>query len=289
MASGVPPYDQLFNPVLDALRKLGGSASNEELDAEVVRTLALPTAIVELGHLGSTTQTELEYRTAWARTYLKKAGLIENSGRGVWALTQKGRESGKVHERDIVRLGKSKRKAAEQTAQPPDATLISGVAEAAEQEVEDEFAWRQQVIATVQQMSPAGFERLSRRILLESGFVDVEVTGKSGDGGIDGKGMLRFGGLLSFPVVFQCKRYQGAVDAKTVREFRGAMLGRADRGLILTTSRFTQAAQDEARREGVMPIDLLDGTGLAEKLKELRLGIEVVERTQVQTSWFATV
>ena len=289
MALGVPPYDQLFNPVLEALRKLGGSASNEELDAEVVRTLDLPPAVVELGHLGSTTQTELEYRTAWARTYLKKAGLIENSGRGVWALTQKGREAGKVQGREIVRLGKtSKRKVAsvpEQTGAP----LSSSAAEAAEQEVEDEFEWRQQVIATVQQMSPAGFERLARRLLLESGFVDVEVTGKTGDGGIDGKGMLRLGGLLSFPVVFQCKRYQGAVDAKTVREFRGAMMGRADRGLILTTSRFTQAAQDEARREGVAPIDLLDGSGLAEKLKELRLGIEVVERTQVQASWFATV
>lgn len=289
MASpGVPSFDQLFNPVLDALRKLGGSATVDELDEEVIRASGLPKAVVEQLHAGTAGRTELEYRLAWARTYLKKTGYIENSARAVWSLTEKGRSVSKVHEPDIVRLG---RQAVAKIAPVAleQLSLASDALDEASQEVEEEFAWRQLVIATVQKMPPVAFERLARRLLLESGFVDVEVTGRSGDGGIDGKGLLRLGGLLTFPVVFQCKRYQGSVDAKTVREFRGAMVGRADRGLIVTTGRFTKAAQEEARREGAAPIDLLDGVGLADKLKELRLGVQIVERVEVTPSWFAGI
>jgi restriction system protein len=137
-------------------------------------------------------------------------------------------------------------------------------------------------------MSPDGFERLVQRLLRESGFIQVEVTGRSGDGGIDGKGIARIHGLMSFHVIFQCKRYQGVVSSSEIRDFRGAMVGRADKGLFLTTGTYSREAVKEATRDGAPPIDLLDGDQLADKLKELGLGIrvEMVEHVTIDADWF---
>ena len=134
-------------------------------------------------------------------------------------------------------------------------------------------------------------KRLCQRLLRESGFIEVEVTRKSGDGGIDGKGIIRLAGLISFPVLFQCKRYSGSVSASTVRDFRGAMQGRADRGLILTTGRFTRSAYEEATRDGAPPIDLIDGALLIDRLKELNLGLNVrtIEDVEIDEKWFKSI
>jgi restriction system protein len=128
-------------------------------------------------------------------------------------------------------------------------------------------------------------------MLRESGFVQVEVTGRTGDGGIDGKGIVRVGGLLSFHVLFQCKKYQGSVSAGAIRDFRGALIGRADKGLFVTTGTFTRDAIREATRDGATPIDLMDGDQLAGKLKELRLGIktEMVENVDIDIGWFKNI
>ncbi|WP_206528489.1 restriction endonuclease, partial [Mesorhizobium sp. M7A.F.Ca.CA.002.05.1.1] len=116
-------------------------------------------------------------------------------------------------------------------------------------------------------LDPAAFERLCQRILREAGFIKVEVTGRSGDGGIDGTGVLRVN-LLSFHVLFQCKRWKGSVGSGVVRDFRGAMVGRADKGLVITTGTFTADARREAVRDGAPAIDLIDGDGLCDLLKD---------------------
>ena len=100
----------------------------------------------------------------------------------------------------------------------------------------------------------------------------VEVTGRSGDGGIDGSGVLRVK-LISFHVLFQCKRYAGSVSASEIRDFRGAMVGRADKGLFITTGAFTKDAKREAVRDGAPAIDLIDGMDLCILLRDLGLGI----------------
>ena len=143
-------------------------------------------------------------------------------------------------------------------------------------------------MTAIQNMPPTGFERLCQRVLRESGFIDVEVTGRSGDGGIDGRGTIRFAGLIGFPVLFQCKRYTGSVTPSQIRDFRGAMTGRADRGLFITTGSFTREAHREATRDGAPPIDLINGELLVEKLKELGLGVTTrqVEVVEVNTGWF---
>ncbi len=161
----------------------------------------------------------------------------------------------------------------------------------AETNEEEIASWRETLMTTLLEMPPDAFERLCQRLLRESGFIQVEVTGRSGDGGIDGHGVVRLAGLLSFPVIFQCKRYRNTVSAGAVRDFRGAMVGRADKGLIITTGSFTRDASLEATRDGAPPIDLIDGEQLIDKLKDLKLGVTTkqVEVVEVDPEWFAAI
>ncbi len=226
-----------MNPTLAALRCLGGSASITELLEQVIEDLQLPREVVERPHPGKRSQTELEYRLAWTRTYLKKYGLIANSSHGVWVLTSKGTEADEVDPQTVVRFAR------EQDARERQGRTELEEApgpQAEREDAEEETAtWRETLMTTLLSMSPDAFERLCQRLLRESGFIQVEVTGRFGDGGIDGHGVVRVAGLLSFPVIFQCKRYRSTVSAGTVRDFRGAMVGRADKGLIITTASFT--------------------------------------------------
>src|SRR6185503_9379986 len=104
-------------------------------------------------------------------------------------------------------------------------------------------------------------------------------------------GTIRIGGLISFNVLFQSKKHRNNIGPEVVRDFRGAMVGRADKGLIITPGGFTREARREATRDGAPPIDLIDGDLLADKLKELRLGVTVkmVEQVEVVPDWFKTI
>jgi len=280
MEPKLPTFDKLMNPLLRALGALGGSGSVEEIYSKVVEIERFSDDVLaQLHDPENSNNSEVWYRLAWARTYLKKYGLLENSKRGVWALTAKARTLDKVDPKDVVRTVKAldrKEAAAKPTDQP-----VPGVPE--------EEAWKQTLHAVLtQKLSPAAFEKLVQRILRESGFTQVEVTGRTGDGGIDGRGITRIHGLMSFHVLFQCKRYKGSVSAGEIRDFRGAMVGRVDKGLFISTGTFSPAAIKEATRDGAPPIDLMDGAELAEKLKELGLGVrtETVEVPRVDAKWF---
>lgn len=285
----VPAYEKLMNPVMRALHHLGGSASITELLDQVIVDQGFTQEVVEQPHPGKSNQTELAYRLAWARTYLKKYGMITNSARGIWALTPKGIESREVDPQNVARFVREQFARVQQgrteTVQVDENEVES---EASEEEI---ASWRETLMSTLLDMPPDAFERLCQRLLRESGFIQVEVTGRSGDGGIDGHGVVRLAGLLSFPVIFQCKRYRNTISPSTVRDFRGAMVGRADKGLIITTGNFTRDASLEATRDGAPPIDLIDGEQLIDKLKDLRLGVvaKQVEVVEVNTEWFAAI
>lgn len=212
---------------------------------------------------------------------MKKFGVLENSSRGVWALTPKGRQIDGVDSDEVKRFVREKDRAAR---------IISAEEEL---EFEEETNWRDELLETLLQMDPSAFERLVQRLLRESGFIQVEVTGRSGDGGVDGKGIMRLGGLLSFHVIFQCKRYSGSVAASQVRDFRGAMVGRADKGLLITTGNFTKDAMREATRDGAPAIDLIDGDLLIDKLKDLGLGVksEKIEMAiiTIDRDWYSSI
>lgn len=279
----VPTFDQLMNPVVQALRELGGSGTIEEIDNKATEIAGLSDDQLEVLHNEKGSRTEVEYRLAWVRTYLKKFGILENSERGVWALTPKGTKIDSVDEKEVVQFVRQQLK---RSKQPID--------EESELEESDlEQSWRDELLETILKMDPSAFERLVQRVLRESAFIQVEVTGRSGDGGIDGKGIMRLGGLLSFHVIFQCKRYRGSVTPNQVRDFRGAMVGRADKGLFITTGNFTKEAIREATRDGAPPIDLVDGEQLLDKLKDLDLGVKIekvqVEKVTVDHDWFESI
>jgi restriction system protein len=279
----VPTFDALMNPLIQALKSLGGSGTIEEINNKTVDIASISDEQLEVLHgPEKSSQTEVEYRLAWTRTYLKKYGVLENSSRGVWALTPKGVQIDKVNPTTVKRYVRD---------QDREARQISVVQD--DYEEPDEISWRDELLSVLLSMSPDAFERLAQRLLRESGFIQVEVLGRSGDGGIDGKGIMRLGGLLSFHVIFQCKRYQGSVSADKIRDFRGAMVGRADKGLLITTGNFTRNAVQEATRDGAPAIDLIDGDKLVDLLKDLQLGVKSekieVEQISIERDWFSRV
>jgi restriction system protein len=280
----IPTFDTFMNPVIEALKSLGSSGTIEEINNKVIESVGLSDKQLEVLHdpeKGG--QSEVEYRLAWTRTYLKKYGVLENSSRGVWALTSTGRQLDRVNPKIVRQFVQQQKK---------EEAKIS-IVEHNLEETALPTSWQEELLATLLKMNPSSFERLIQRLLRESGFIQVEVTGRSGDGGIDGKGIMRLGGLLSFHVIFQCKRYQGSVTASHVRDFRGAMVGRADKGLLITTGNFTKDAMKEATRDGASAIDLIDGDQLLSKLKELGLGVETkkieVEQITIDPDWFLSI
>ncbi|MEE8578269.1 MAG: restriction endonuclease [candidate division Zixibacteria bacterium] len=275
----VPKYDEMFNALIAALQELGGSASILELEEGTSRALGLSEDDLSQSHDGS--RSKFSYNLAWTRTYLKNYGLLENSARCVWSLTPQGMQASEIDKNVVKRAVKEKF--------PRSKSQTTKEMKVASDELVDE-PWRQELIQHLRAMPPDSFERLCKRLLRELGFVQVDVTGRSGDGGIDGKGVYKLGGVLSFHVVFQCKRYSKTVSSPTIRDFRGAMAGRADKGLVITTGLFSRDAKREATRDGATPIDLLDGDALVDRLKDLNLGVSTEEKTiesvSISKEWF---
>ncbi|RJX30362.1 MAG: restriction endonuclease [Oxalobacter sp.] len=282
----MPTFDALMNPLLKALGALGGSGSIEEIYEKVLELESIGEDIASVPHNPEkTNQSEVAYRLAWARTYLKKFGFLENSSRGVWTLTALAKEKKSVNPQVVVKAVREadKKEVSSKPSESNGAELSGG------DSPEENLEWREELYhLLIKDIKPDAFERLAQRLLRESGFVQVEVTGRTGDGGIDGKGIAKIHGFMSFHVIFQCKKWQGSISAGEIRDFRGAMVGRADKGLFITTGTFTPAAIKEATRDGAPPIDLVDGDQLAEKLKELQLGVktEVVEKITIDKDWF---
>lgn len=285
--SVLPSFDELIIPTVKALIDLGGSGTIEEINTKVYEISLLTDEVLQIPHGEEGSMNEIDYLLAWSKTYLKKFGLLENSSRGVWSLLRSDID---ISELDYVEIVRKVRDQNKPINSKPRITKIQ--TEQIDNEITDEVneteEWKDKLLIVLYNISPAAFERLAQRILRESGFSQVEVTGKVGDGGIDGKGIVRVSGLLSFHVIFQCKRYKGSVSPSQIRDFRGAMQGRADKGLVITTGSFTREAIKEATRDGAPPIDLIDGELLCEKLRELKLGIEtrLTETVEVKKDWF---
>jgi restriction system protein len=292
----LPQYPDLLWTTLQAVAELGGSASISEIAETVIKREAFSDEQQAILHKNGP-QTEIEYRLAWARTVLRWIGLLSNSSRSVWALTDEAKAvlahpSGEEQQRlrDMWRTYQAEMRRSGRWGQPLHQSEADPEAQT-DSEVDPEGAgWKELLLTHLMDMSPDAFERLARRLLREAGFDSATVTGRSGDGGIDGLGVYRLG-LVSFPVFFQCKRYQGSVGPGAVRDFRGAMAGRGDKGLLITTGSFTNDAKKEATRDGAPPIDLIDGERLCDLLKSYELGVKTTRRTiedvAIDASFFA--
>lgn len=145
---------------------------------------------------------------------------------------------------------------------------------------------RARLLEILHGLSPQQFEHFCQKLLQACGFHDVTVTGRPGDRGIDGRALLDRG-ILTVPVLFQCKKVSGSVSVRVIRDFRGTLAGRGELGIILTTGTFTQPARAEASRPGVGPITLVDGDALVRVLEELRLGLHPVTAFEIDHAFFA--
>lgn len=281
----VPRVVDLLVPTVQAVRAIGHSGTIDEIEEKVVETEGFSDEQQSVLHKEGP-RTEIEYRLAWARTWLKGMGLLDNSTRGIWTTTEKGRS---IAEHEVPPLVKEYR-AGLQAQRHEHGDLAEEIKNDVDDQAEEETDWREQLLKLILSMSSDGFERLAQRLLRAAGFINTSVTGRSGDGGIDGVGVYRLS-LVSFPVFFQCKRYKGSVGPEKVRDFRGAMAGRGDKGLLITTGAFTTEARREATRDGAPPIDLIDGERLCELLKEHRLGVtttpRIVEEIELRPEFFS--
>lgn len=277
-------FVRCFGPLLEALRKLGGSGTPDEVVEQIATDMKVSDDVQnELLPSGGP---RFRNQVAWARFYLVREGLLDSSKRGVWSLTERGRvtELSSAQSREIflkwVRIFQEQRQAREATSEP----IAERVAEGTGAISKD---YRDECSDLLLALPPSGFERLAQRLLREAGFIQVVVTGQGGDGGIDGHGTLQINPLVSFKVLFQCKRYAKAVSPSHVRDFRGAMAGRADKGIIITTGTFTAEARREASRDGVPPIELIDGEKLVDMLEKLELGLRPVTTFQLDHAFFS--
>jgi len=283
----LPERQEYYPATVAAMKARGGSVTIEELEQDVAEILDLSDEARSLPH-GEGRQTQFEYDLAWVRTYLKFAGAVENSERGVWRLTPLGREMPDSELRGLWKRIVAEQRALRKEKAAQDSDIAIPTSEGPEEP--PEASWKEELLDVLHALDPSAFERLCQRLLRESGFIKVEVTGKTGDGGIDGVGVLRVN-LLSFHVLFQCKRYKGAVGSSVIRDFRGAMVGRADKGLVITTGHFTADARREATRDGAPAIDLIDGEALCDLLKQTRIGVAItlVEHVSVDEAAFRTI
>lgn len=275
-------FVRYFGPLLDALRALGGSGTPDEVVERIAQDLKLSDEIQN----ETLPSGELRFRNqvAWARFYLVREGLLDSSKRGVWSLTERGRstnlspEQARAIFKKWVQFFQEERRRKTSISEPQIDVVVG------EADIAGDL--QSQLIDLLVKLPPAGFERLSQRLLREAGFVQVVVTGRSGDGGIDGYGTLQVNPLVSFKVLFQCKKYKGSVSPSQVRDFRGAMAGRADKGIIITTGTFTAEARREASRDGVVPIELIDGEKLVEMFKRFELGVKPVASYEIDKTFF---
>lgn len=283
-----PRFVRYFGPLIEALRQLGGSARPDEVKDEIARSMQLPEEVLTRRNKSGFLQYSNDVH--WARFYLVNAGHIDASSRGVWSLTEKGYSYDLTHDQAVDLFREVHAQFVEaRKAKPQKARAEADDSEQDEEEVAlaAETSHRDATLAILRDLPAAGFERLCQRILREAGFESVTITGRSGDGGLDGIGILQVNPFVSFKVLFQCKRYTGAVTPSQVRDFRGAMQGRADKGIILTTGTFTTDARAEAFREGVPPIEIVDGEKLLDMLEEMQLGLKPKRAFDVDEVFYA--
>jgi len=283
----VPQHFRYLNPTLEALKELGGSGQTSEVIDLVIERLQIPEE--EVTETLKSGMSRVINQIHWSRLLLAQTGYLDSSKRGVWTLTEKGMNAN-LTDKDLFDLydfrkewskkyRKTKSKAVQEELSHTDETEI-------DDEVIQDIDYKVALLEQLKSLSPNGFERICQRLLRESGFEQVKVTGRSGDGGIDGIGLLQVNPFVSFKVIFQCKRYQGSVTPSQIRDFRGAMLGRADKGIFMTTGTFTSDAKKEARRDGVPPIELVDGEKLIEMFELVELGLKPIKTYEIDEKFF---
>ena len=280
----IPNYATLIEATFSALKLLGGSGKNDEINSKVAEILELSNEVQDIPHLNSSSLSEVNYRCAWARTILKNYGALENSARSVWTIKPEFTGIDSVDGAIVEKFRNIKSEKTQKFDTAEEKMEEQGV------DVPEEVKpWRKRLYEVLINMDPYGFERLTQRVLRECGFTNVVVTKKSGDGGIDGTGKLKINGIFSFNVAFQCKRYSGVVGASFVRDFRGSLTTDIEKGVLITTGTFSKSAKEEASNPGKQQIDLIDGEELIDKIAEYGIGVREVKTYEVDEDFFKSI
>lgn len=245
--------------------------------------------------LPSKTQDVISNRIGWARTYMKKAGLLEDTRRGYFKITERGKgvlsenlekistkylqkfdEFKAFREKHTEKNALSKNEL--QTEATPEEMLETGFAKLSENLIDD-------LLAKIGESSPSFFEHLVVDLLVHMGYGGsfseaAQVVGKSGDEGIDG--IIKEDKLGLDTIYIQAKRWKGVVGRPEIQKFAGALLGqKASKGVFITTSSFTKEAE-----EYVSSVDrkvvLIDGTKLATLMIEHNVGISTVRTFEIK-------
>lgn len=282
-----PEFIRFFAPLLSAIKELGGSATRPEATNLTIRKSKISESDLEatLKH----GESRIGNQVNWARFYLAKAGYISSARRGVWELTEAGfnaAETG-IDTYEAYKLAQRLISSESSDTESKPQEIANKSDEASPEEVIDRYSdHKETILRILGEIPPDGFERVCQYLLRASGFREVRVTGRSGDGGIDGEGILQVNHFVSMKVLFQSKRYKGSVSSPQVRDFRGAMQGRAEKGIIITTGAFTRDAVAEAQRDGAPPIELVDGEKLVELFETLEIGLKPKTTYDVDFSFF---
>lgn len=281
-----PDHYELIVPTIKALKDMGGTATPAEITKKVIELEKYSEEIQNEPQKGDGYRTKLEYRLAWARTYMKKfLNAVEDKSRGLWSLTSEGLRLDISDPQRIIDIANENKKKDLKVWETKN-DKIEKEEENINNETDD---WKSELLNIINTSSPKSFENLSQRILRESGCIDVNVEGGANDKGIDGSAVLRLG-LISFPVKFQCKRYGASpITPSQVREFRGS-LGQIDKGIFLTTSRFTKLAIEEGQdpTKG-KTIDLIDGDRLCDLLREYKIGVNEKNDVNIDKDFFKNI
>lgn len=274
-----PQFVTYMIPILEVLKENGGAGDTSEIIDKVIDKLQIPEeAVAQMNNSGQST---VRNRIQWARFYLSKAGLLNIEKRGIWELTQEGFDHKLISHEQVYDLFRKIHKQYEGVK-----PAKSRKEEVEIENVEGSEFESVKLLNILKTLTAAGFEKICKRLLTEIGIHDIVITGRSGDQGIDGIGVIKLNDVVNFNIVFQCKKYKEAVAPHDVRDFRGAMQGRADKGLILTTGRFTAEGKKEATRDGVPPIELIDGERLVELFEKYEIGLKPVTVYQIVPEFF---
>ncbi len=256
-----PNFLKYFKPLIETLKENGGAGKTSEIVDAVISKMNIPENELEVTL--SSGAFKVRNSIQFARLYLVKADLMDSTQRGLWKLTEKGFNT-QLNDEKVYMIfkevqeglsqGTNKKEKNEKVKQPLKQDFEN-------EEVEDE-SHGTTLLNVLKELSPGGFEKICKRLLIEIGLENVQITGNPNDQGIDGTGIIKINEVINFTVIFQCKRYKETVSPSYIRDFRGTMQGRADKAIFITTGRFTQESKNEAKRDGVPPIELIDGEKL---------------------------
>jgi len=267
-----PRFVRYLDPILGALDEYGGSATPQQVKEMIARDLNLPIEVTTRRLRSGLYQYSNDVDQA--KYYLAAAGYIDSSQWGRWTLTEIGfdglDEDAGEHlalYRKLYRQFAETRKGRRLGQRNEDENRRRSTTDA-------DALPKNPTLAAIHAMEPAIFEYLCVKLLRTMGLESVTVTGATRDKGIDGVGVLQVMRFLRFRILFQAKRYAGDIYASQVRDFRGAIQGRSDRGIFITTGTFTPEARAEAMRDGVPPVELVDGEELAGLVDRLQINLK---------------